>query len=112
MERPRIRHVALNVQDRDKEAEYYKRVFAMEEKSRGPNGTIYLSDGFVGVAIIHIPDMPWGINHFGFQVESVKAIEETADTTAHSNVYGAIAESWIRDEEGYRVDISEGGWPI
>ena len=88
MERPRIRHVALNVQDRDKEAEYYKRVFGMEEKSRGPNGTIYLSDGFVGVAFIHNPDMPWGINHFGFQVDSVKAIEETADTTAHSNTYG------------------------
>jgi hypothetical protein len=56
--------------------------------------------------------MPWGINHFGFQVESVSGIEETADTTAVSNTYGAIAESWIRDGEGYRVDISEGGWPI
>ncbi len=112
MSRPRIRHVALNVQDRDKEAEYYKRVFGMEEKSRGPNGTIYLSDGFVGVALITNTDMPWGINHFGFQVDSVEAIEEIADTKAHSNTYGAIAESWIRDDEGYRVDISEGGWPI
>ncbi len=71
MERPRIRHVALNVQDRDKEAEYYVRVFGMEEKHRGPNGTVYLSDGFVGVALIHNPDMPWGIHHFGFQVDSV-----------------------------------------
>ena len=112
MEKPRIRHVALNVQDRDKEAEYYKRVFGMEEKTRGPNGTIYLSDGHVGVALIHNPDIPWGINHFGFQVESVAAIEETAQTTANSNTYGAIAESWIRDGEGYRVDISEHGWPI
>ncbi len=85
MERPRIRHVAMNVQDRDAEAEYYKRVFGMEEKSRGPNGTVYLSDGYVGVALIHNPDMPWGINHFGFQVESVAGIEETADTTAVSN---------------------------
>ncbi len=112
MSRPRIRHVALNVQDRDKEAEYYKRVFGMEEKSRGPNGTVYLSDGFVGVALISNPDMPWGINHFGFQVDSVEAIEEIAETKAHANTYGAIAESWIRDGEGYRVDISEGGWPI
>ena len=112
MERPRIRHVALNVQDRDKEAEYYKRVFGMEEKDRGPNGTVYLSDGFVGVALISNPDMRWGINHFGFQVDSVKAIEETAETTANSNTYGAIAESWIRDPEGHRIDVSEGGWPI
>ncbi|MEC9280000.1 MAG: VOC family protein, partial [Chloroflexota bacterium] len=71
MERPRIRHVALNVQNRDKEAEYYKRVFGMEEKSRGPNGTIYLSDGHVGVALISRSELPWGINHFGFQVESI-----------------------------------------
>lgn len=42
---------------------------------------------------------------------SVKTIEETVDTTANSNVYGAVDESWIRDEEGYRVDVSEGGWP-
>ena len=71
MERPRIRHIALNVQDRDKEAEYYKKVFGMEEKERGPNGTIYLSDGFVGVALISRSEMPWGINHFGFQVEDI-----------------------------------------
>ena len=68
MERPRIRHIALNVKDRDKEAAYYKKVFGMEEKSRGPNGTIYLSDGHVGVALISRSELPWGINHFGFQV--------------------------------------------
>ena len=85
MERPRIRHIALNVQDRDKEAEYYKRVFGMEEKERGPNGTIYLSDGFVGVALISRSEMPWGINHFGFQVEDVSVIEKAADTKAVAN---------------------------
>ena len=112
MGQPRIRHIAINVQDRDKEAEYYKRIFGLEEKSRGPNGTVYLSDGFVGVALIHTEAQPWGINHFGFEVESVKAIEEIAETTAVSNTPGAIAESWIRDSEGYRVDITEVGWPI
>ena len=112
MERPRIRHVAMNVQDRDAEAEYYKRVFGMEEKSRGPNGTVYLSDGYVGVALIHNPDMPWGINHFGFQVESINQIEETAETTAVANSSAAVGESMIYDSEGYRVDISVEGWPI
>ena len=81
MEKPRIRHIAINVQDREKEAEYYKKVFGLEEKSRMPNGTIYLSDGFVDVALISTPRHSWGIHHFGFQVESVKAIEETAQTT-------------------------------
>ena len=45
MEKARIRHIALNVQNRDELAEYYKRVFGLEEKYRGPNGTVYLSDG-------------------------------------------------------------------
>ena len=112
MERPRIRHIALNVQDRDKEAEYYKKVFGMEEKERGPNGTIYLSDGFVGVALISRSDMPWGINHFGFQVEDVSVIEKAADTKAVVNSAAAVGEHMIYDEEGYRVDLSVEGWPI
>ncbi len=84
----------------------------MEEKHRGPNGTIYLSDGHVGVALISRTDIPWGINHFGFQVERVSAIEELAATTAVSNTPGAVAESWITDPEGNRVDIAEEGWPV
>ena len=112
MERPRIRHVALFVEDREKEAEFYKKHFALEEKSRGPNGTIYLSDGFVDVALVKSEDGPLGINHFGFVVDSVEAVEKDVGMTAHSNVYGAVAESWITDGEGNRIDISEGGWPV
>jgi catechol 2,3-dioxygenase-like lactoylglutathione lyase family enzyme len=112
MSKPRIRHIALNVQNRDELAEYYKTIFGMEEKYRGPNGTVYLSDGFVGIALINRPDQPWGINHFGFVVDDVKAIEKAAETTAEANVFGAVAESWIRDPEGNRVDIGEHGWPI
>ena len=112
MDKPRIRHIALNVQDRDKCAEYYKKVFGLEEKYRGPNGTIYLSDGFVNLALICSPTKPWGIHHFGFQVTSVPEIEKTAGTTAEANTFGAVAESWIMDPEGNRVDASEHGWPI
>ena len=112
MTAPRIRHIALNVQNREELADYYKKIFGLEEKYRGPNGTIYLSDGFVGIALISRPDMPWGINHFGFQVASVEAIVDAAQTTAESNTFGAVAESWIHDPEGNRVDVTEHGWPI
>lgn len=112
MERPRIRHIAINVENRDELAEYYKTHFQMEEKYRGPNGTVYLSDGHVGVALINRGDMPWGINHFGFVVDDVPAIEKATESVAESNVFGAVAESWIRDPEGNRVDITEHGWPI
>ena len=36
MDKPRIRHIALNVQDRVRAAEYYKSIFDMEEKSAAP----------------------------------------------------------------------------
>jgi catechol 2,3-dioxygenase-like lactoylglutathione lyase family enzyme len=111
MAKPRIRHIALNVQNRDELADYYKKFFNLEETYRGPNGTVYLSDGHVGIALISRPDQPWGINHFGFGVDDVKAIEEATQTTAEANTFGAVAESWIRDPEGNRVDISEHGWP-
>ena len=112
MEKPRIRHIAINVADREKTAEYYKKVFGMEEKYRGPGGTIYLSDGHLDLALISTDKYPRGINHFGFQVDSVKGIEEVAQTKAEENTFGAVAESWIKDAEGNRVDVSEHGWPI
>ncbi len=111
MAKPRIRHIALNVQNRDEVADYYKKFFGLEETYRGPNGTVYLSDGHVGVALISRPDQPWGINHFGFVVDDVKAIEEATQTKAEANTFGAVAESWIRDPEGNRVDINVHGWP-
>ena len=83
-----------------------------EEKHRRPGGTIYLSDGHLDLALIHTEKYPWGIHHFGFKVDSVKEIEKIADTKAEDNTYGAIAESWIKDAEGNRVDVSEHGWPI
>ena len=112
MEKPRIRHIAINVEDLDKTAEYYKKVFGMEEKHRRPGGTIYLSDGHLDLALNHSDKYPWGIHHFGFKVDNVEAIEKIADQKAEANTYGAIAESWIKDVEGNRVDVSEHGWPI
>jgi catechol 2,3-dioxygenase-like lactoylglutathione lyase family enzyme len=112
MAQARVRHIAINVKDREKMADYYKKVFGMEEKYRGPGGTIYLSDGYLNLALLNSPKHPWGINHFGFQVDSVTGIEETAKTKAQANAVGAVAESWIHDVEGNRVDITERGWPV
>ncbi len=52
------------------------------------------------------------MNHFGFEVEDVPAIEEATQIPAVSHTFGAVAESWIRDPEGNRVDSTEHGWPI
>jgi catechol-2,3-dioxygenase len=68
MNKPRIRHIALNVKDRDVVADYDKTIFGLEENA--------------------------------------------AHADMVSNTFGAVAESWIRDPEGNRVDIAEHGWPI
>ena len=52
MAQPRIRHIAINVEDREASASYYESIFGMEIKLRGENDTIYLSDGHVGLALI------------------------------------------------------------
>ena len=39
-------------------------------------------------------------------------IEEAAETTAVANTIAAVGESWIKDAEGNRVDLSVEGWPI
>jgi catechol 2,3-dioxygenase-like lactoylglutathione lyase family enzyme len=112
MAQARIRHIAINVKDREKMADYYKTVFGMEEKYRGPGGTIYLSDGYLNLALLNSPNHPWGINHFGFHVDSIQAIEDITKTKAQANTIGAVAESWIHDVEGNRVDITERVWPV
>ena len=112
MERPRIRHIALNVKDRDKEAEYYKRVFGMEEKSRGPNGTIYLSDGFVGVALFSRSEISCGINHFVVLVDIINQFDATAETTSVPNSAAAVAASTIYDAHGSRFAISVACSPL
>ena len=33
MDKPRIRHIAINVEDREKAAQYYKNIFKLEEKN-------------------------------------------------------------------------------
>ena len=55
-----IRHIAVNVQDSKKTAEYYKKIFGLEEQLRAANGTIYLSDGFVDLALISTTRLPLG----------------------------------------------------
>jgi hypothetical protein len=47
MDKPRIHHIAIHVQDPKKEAAYYKEVIKLEDKDRASSGTIYLSDGFI-----------------------------------------------------------------
>jgi catechol 2,3-dioxygenase-like lactoylglutathione lyase family enzyme len=114
----KIRHIALLTRDTAKLAAFYRGSFGMKEVARsGPEQeAIYLSDGYINLAILPARGRPEGIYHFGFEVENVReamqvAIEAGASKGTDSLPKdGRFAEAFVRDPVGTRVDLSERGW--
>lgn len=113
-----IRHIAVRAEDPSKLAEFYKTTFGMQEVWRPENGgAVYLSDGYLNLALLPARGREEGITHFGFQVDSMAATSETAagvgaqqvaeDTPRDGRRY---AEAFLLDPVGTRVDLSEKGW--
>src|SRR5262249_37845011 len=77
----RIRHLAILTQDVDRLVKFYTNSFGLKIVQRVGTAT-YLTDGHINLAIIPIgPErkiegnqLKEGINHFGFEVESVEAL--------------------------------------
>lgn len=79
----KIKHIALTTQDPDKVASFYKEAFGLEEIRRSPNGAVFLTDGYINLAILkwktekdadvgaNGPNYS-GIHHLGFQVEDLE----------------------------------------
>jgi catechol 2,3-dioxygenase-like lactoylglutathione lyase family enzyme len=119
----RIKHIALVAHDSEKVAAFYKSAFGMEEAFRhtseqtGDRPAIYLSDGYINLAILPILDRPEGIYHFGFQVDDVeKALATALDAGANppNKVLprdGRQAETFVLDPVGVKVDLSR-GWKV
>ena len=116
-----IRHMANCTNNNRRLARFYQLILGMEEvwnEEQNSPYAFYVTDGYFNLNCLQIHQTiaevkrDVGINHFGFKVDSVKEIEKIADTKAEDNTYGAIAESWIKDVEGNRVDVSEHGWPV
>ena len=111
----RIRHIALMTADVPKLAGFYKNVFGLKEVSRGKR-SIYLSDGYINIAILTAGDGQEGIHHFGFEVEDLQkmaaAALEAGAQQGPSDLPrdGRFAEVFIKDPSGQRVDLSMQGW--
>jgi catechol 2,3-dioxygenase-like lactoylglutathione lyase family enzyme len=116
----RIRHIALVALESEKVAEFYKTAFGMEEVHRhksaetGERFAIYLSDGYINLAILPLTSRPEGIYHFGFQVDDVDAAFDTAMGAGAAPPYktlprdGRFAEKFVVDPVGVKVDLSRG----
>jgi methylmalonyl-CoA/ethylmalonyl-CoA epimerase len=130
----RIKHIALTTQDPAKTAAFYKEAFGLQEIRRSPNGAVFLTDGYINVAILnwktekdadvgaHGPNFS-GIHHFGLEVEN---LDEACDKlelaqgkrlTQKDHLDRAMAPGQHRNFEmkwagpdGVVIDVSHTGW--
>ncbi len=116
----RIRHIAIYSDSPSDQAAFYCKAFDLKEVKRSPSGAIYLSDGYINVALL-VPRSdatPQGLHHFGFQVDSIEATQKRLQEIKpdieiqqpHPGV--TFAEYKLKDPEGNIFDISEKGWEV
>ena len=129
---PRIKHIALTTKEPGKVAAFYKEAFGMRELRRSPNGAVFLSDGYINLAILNYKTEKDadvgahganfdGIHHIGFEVEDLDgAIErlEGAEAQQLTDKHAPdVAMGGTRNFEmkwsgpdGVVIDISHTGW--
>src|ERR1700751_3434885 len=131
---PRIKHIALTTKDPGKTAAFYKEAFGLQEVRRAPNGAVFLTDGYINLAILnwkteksadvgaHGPNYS-GIHHFGFEVEDLddaadklgrahgQRLEEKPrlDTEMAAGGHRNFEMKWA-GPDGVVIDISHTGW--
>ncbi|MDX8030778.1 VOC family protein [Lentzea sp. BCCO 10_0856] len=114
MTRPRLRHIAFVVQDAKQMADFYTSRFGMELFHTDPDGSHFVTDGYLNLALIQQRldgDVPTGFNHFGFQVESVEPyLESLEPRPALRGGDRPFAEYRAIDPEGNWFDLSAHGF--
>src|SRR4026207_980314 len=113
----KIRHIAIKVEDQEKTAEFYKQTFGMTEVWRGPvredgNRAIYLTDGYINVAVLPARGGREGVDHFGFPVANAEETLKTAEASGAQGEAdkkprdGRFAEMGVHDPVGQMVDVT------
>ena len=129
----KIKHIAIRTPDPEKTADFYKKVFDMEEVGKAGSG-VYLSDGYLNLAILQSKDqgngesprdVPGyaGIDHLGFLVEDVDGtcakLEEAGAKSmmdkvelSNSPAHGpqSYYEIKYRGPDNQVIDITAAGW--
>ena len=113
----RIKHIAMITLDPDRMARFYTEVMGLEILHRGDNGAVFLTDGYLNLALLpnRAEGKPNGINHFGFEVEDM------GDVVAKFEAFGMAApakrpadrhyaEYRGTDTDGNNFDLSSNGW--
>ena len=133
----KIKHIALTTGNPDKTAAFYKEAFGMQEVRRSPSGAVFLTDGYINLAILN-----WkteekdadvgpngsnysGIHHIGFEVDGLEEtcaqLEKAQGTriTQKEGLDNAMGPRGPRNFEmkwagpdGVVLDVSHTGWDI
>jgi catechol 2,3-dioxygenase-like lactoylglutathione lyase family enzyme len=127
---PGVRQVGIATEDPGRLAEFYKFIFKMKEVGRTKisetaTDAIYLSDGTINLALVkNSPVAGSGLQVLGFQVPSVREIEERLKKPLaltykgeaplqlrrdSKDPYGAVH---LLDPDGTYIALSEEGWPV
>src|ERR1051326_6600285 len=112
----KIRHLAIKTKSPERLAVFYEEVFGLKRIRSEKGGAIYMSDGYLTVALLRNRGeaTPSGINHFGFHVDDVKDIEqklkrfdEPLEQRPGNRPY---AEYRAMDPDGNLFDVSAHGY--
>ncbi len=130
----KIRHIALTTSDPDAVAAFYKEAFDLEEVRRSENGAVFLSDGYINLAILNHktnedadvgPNGPKydGIHHIGFQVDDLESASAKLEKVNGKRLQSRDAVDAAMGPQGPRnfemkwagpndvvIDISHTGW--
>src|SRR5215468_7092692 len=113
---PKIRHLAIKTKDPARLAKFYEEVFGMKVIYTEKSGAVYMSDGYLTLAILKNRGeaTPSGINHFGFQVDNLADIEARLakfdEPMAGRPSTRPFAEHRAMDPDGNLFDISVHGY--
>jgi len=113
---PKIRHLAIKTKDPARLANFYEEVFGMKVIHSERGGAMYMSDGYLTLAILRNRGeaTPSGINHFGFQVEDLQEVEtklaKWEEPMTQRPSTRPFAEYRAMDPDGNLFDISVHGY--
>ncbi len=112
----KIRHIAIKADDPERLVRFYENTFEMEVILRRETGAIYMTDGYMNVAILPVKDgQRAGIDHFGFQVDNLEDVfgklrEEGLEPPVPGAHNPPFAEVRGHDPEGNGFDLTVHGF--
>ena len=112
----KIRHLAIKTKSPERLATFYEDVFGMTRIRSEKGGAIYMSDGYLTLALLRNRGeaTPSGINHFGFHVDDINETEDKLkkydEPLEMRPANRPFAEYRAMDPDGNLFDVSAHGY--